>query len=151
MFTSSSTHVDIQNINYDNLFSFLDELDTSQYSERDNILYKIHKCLLSFCESTFYYSARMIRYDQSVGMFAKVTNDSDEVKIYHQKIWCASDYTPFPRGYIVYSMENQRIANVANLVFMMLNKIVPMRFIIELDCGTDTKTNVFNNHTTNPR
>jgi len=150
-------HTAFKDINFDDLFPSLSidkslaQLDTSLYSERDAILHKIHQCLLSFCESTFYYSARFIRYDQSVGMFAKVNTDTEDVNLYHQKLWCASDFAPFPRGYIVYSIENQRIANVANLVFMMLNKIVPMRFISELECGTDTKTNVFNNHTTNPR
>ena len=109
------------------------QLDISLYSERDGIIHKINNCLLTFCESTFYYSARLIMYDQRVGMFVKETKDNIAHGLYEQRLWCASDFTPYPRGFIVYSKENQCIANVANLVFMMLNRMIPVRFIKELD------------------
>ena len=110
----------------------------SELSPHNAILQQIHICLFGFCEIAFYHSARMVSYDQSVGLYSK-SSSGDYPVLYQLALWCSEDFTVFPRGCIVYSSENRRIANCANLEFMTLHSMIPLRFISELNPITDEK------------
>lgn len=110
----------------------------TELSPHNAILKQIQMCLYGFCECGFYHSARMISYDQSVGLYVK-SSSGDYPELYQLALWCRGDFTVSTRGCIVYSPENRRIANCSNLEFMMLNSMIPLRFISELNPITDEK------------
>ena len=84
----------------------------------------------TFCFNTFYHSGRFSDYDQTVGMFLDV--DKPNKNIYQKKIWCAYEFTVYPRGIIMFSPENELLANLTNMVFMSSKKMVPLKYIVEL-------------------
>jgi hypothetical protein len=79
-----------------------------------------------FCQHTIFYSMRMMTYDQTVGLFIK----GDD--LYNYQIIGCGDLVEFPRGMILYSKENEKLAACTTLNFMIHKYYIPLHFIEEI-------------------
>ena len=79
-----------------------------------------------FCQHTIFYSMRMMTYDQTVGLYIK----GDD--LYNYQIIGCGDLVEFPRGMILYSKENEKLAACTTLNFMIQESYIPLHFIEEL-------------------
>lgn len=80
----------------------------------------------NFCHSSVYFSMRMMKYDQTVGMFIK---DDD---LFNYYIRGCGDLVEFPRGMILHSKENKSIAACVTLNFMKSHYYIPLEIVDEI-------------------
>ena len=80
----------------------------------------------SFCKNTMFFSMRMMKYDQTVGMFIKDSN------LFNYQIIGCDDLVEFPRGMILHSKENINLAVCFTLNFMIHKYYIPLEFVDEI-------------------
>ena len=101
----------------------LKEVDNKYLAELITDIIKLND---SFCQSTVFFSMRMMKYDQTVGMFIK----GDDLFNYY--IRGCGDFVEFPRGMILHSKENKSLAVCVTLNFMKYQYYIPLEFIDEI-------------------
>ena len=79
-----------------------------------------------FCQSTVFFSMRMMKYDQTVGLFVKKDN------LFNYYVKGCGDFVEFPRGMILHSKENLSLAACITLNFMTNQYYVPLEFLDEI-------------------